>query len=158
MRGVLIKLGARAKRQRRQHIQDIISKIHTLETQNKANASPLASEQLTQLRYELRLILLHNFEKTSKHLKMTYYVSGNKAGRLLANCLKGQRHKTKIPYVLHPKTQEKLHHPQAIADAFSYYYSSLYNLQEDSAMIQPTKFMISDFLERLNSPMNQMPS
>lgn len=64
MSWILIKMDARAKRQRRQCVQDYISKIHTLEAQNKTNASPLVSEQLTQLRYELCLILLDDFDKS----------------------------------------------------------------------------------------------
>lgn len=107
MRGVLIKMGARVKGQRRQHIQEIISKIHTLEAQNKTDTSLAVSEQLTQLRYKLCLTLLDNFEKASKRLKMTYYVSGNKAGKLLANRLKGQRHKTKIPCIFAPLYSRK---------------------------------------------------
>lgn len=62
---------------------------------------------------------------------MSYYANSNEAGKLLANHVRGHRHKTKIPYVLDSTTQEKLHQPQAIADAFSWCYISLYNLQED---------------------------
>lgn len=38
---------------------------------------------------------------------MTYYATGNKAGKLLANILRGLRYKLKIPYVIHPKTTQK---------------------------------------------------
>lgn len=69
MRGILIKMGARAKKQRWQRIQDINSKLFILEDHNKTNTCPRVSDQLTQLRYDLRLKLLENFEKVSKRLK-----------------------------------------------------------------------------------------
>lgn len=62
---------------------------------------------------------------------MTYYAYSNRAGKLLAYKLKGQREKTKIPFLYHPSTNVKRFHPQAIANAFSDYYSSLYNLHKD---------------------------
>ena len=43
-------------------------------------------------------------------------------------------------------------HPQAIADAFSCYYSSLYNLKDDPSTIQPTGPIISDFLSKIELP------
>lgn len=66
MRGVLIKRGARAKRQRRQHIQDLISKIHILEAQNKRDASPKVSDSLTQLRHDLCLMTLRKLPSVLK--------------------------------------------------------------------------------------------
>lgn len=75
MRGVLIKMGAGIKRKRGQRIRDLISKIHALEAQNKRSASPVLSDQLSHLGYDLRLILMDNFEIASKRLKMVYYFS-----------------------------------------------------------------------------------
>lgn len=88
MRCIFIKLGAR--RRRRQHqkqIQDLTHKIDTLETQNKQNPTPQSSNQQTQLRYDLRLFLLGEFEKSTRRLKNNYYAHGNKAGKLLTQCL-----------------------------------------------------------------------
>lgn len=84
MCGLLIKLGARAKRKRGRQIQELSSKIQFLEAQNKINTTPATAEQLTKLRYDLRLILLVDFEKASRKLKMSYYANGNKAGKILA--------------------------------------------------------------------------
>lgn len=47
---------------------------------------------------------------------------------ILAQNLKGHRYKTKIPYIIHPGTKQKEYHPQKIADAFSFYYSSLFTI------------------------------
>ena len=82
MRGIFIQLGARVKRQRRQRIQEILSDIRTLEAQNKKQTSLIISDKLSQLRHSLRIIMLEDFERASKRLKMSYHVSGNKAGKL----------------------------------------------------------------------------
>lgn len=146
IRGIFIQLGAKAKRQQQQRVKELTDKIYLLETRNKQNTSPILSQQLTQLRNDLRLLLLESFERSSKKLKMSYYATGNKAGKTLAYRLKGLRHKSKIPYILHPTTKHKLYHPQDIADTFSHYYSTLYNLKDDTNTIQPSTDAINSFL------------
>lgn len=145
-------MGARAKRQRQQRIRELTDKISQLESCNKQNPSNLTSQQLTKLRYDLRLQLLEDFEKASKKLKMTYYATNNKAGKTLSHRIKGHRHKTKIPFILHPLTKHKLYHPQDIADTFSHYYSSLYNLKDDTNTVQPSTDAITSFLQHLDIP------
>lgn len=152
IRGIFIQLGARAKRQQQQHIKELTDKIFLLESCNKQKPSHPISQQLTQLCYDLRLLLLENFERASKKLKMTYYATGNKAGKTLAHRIKGLRHKTKIPFILHPFTKHKLYHPQDIADTFSHYYSSLYNLKDDTNIAQPSTDAINTFLQQLDIP------
>lgn len=51
----------------------------------------------------------------------------------------------------HPATKDKLI-DQAIADAFSHYYNTLYNLKEDTSIPQPSKSEIDDFLGEINLP------
>lgn len=69
---------------------------------------------------------------------MNYYATGNKAGKLLAQTRKGHSYKSKVPHIIHPQTNQKEYHPQKIADAFSYYYGTLYNLKDDPSTIPPT--------------------
>lgn len=138
LRGIFIQMGGRIKRQRQQRLNKLTKKISDLETQNKHKPSPTLSLKLTALRSDLRLHLLENVEKTTKRLRMNYYATGNKAGKLLAQTLKGHRYKSKVPYIIHPKTKQKEYHPQEIADAFTYYYGTLYNLKDDPSTIQPT--------------------
>lgn len=66
--------------------------------------------------------------------------------------IKGQRLKTRIAHLYHPTTQDKHINPQAIADAFSSYYSDLYNLESDTHTHQPTQEEIQSFLSHLNLP------
>lgn len=60
--------------------------------------------------------------------------------------------KSKIPYMYHPTNNEKLQDPQAIANTFSCYYSSLYNIKEDSRNTQYTPESINQFLDCINLP------
>lgn len=83
---------------------------------------------------------------------MIYYRTGNKAGKILAYRIKGLRYKTKIPYILHPLSKHKLYHPQDIADTFSQYYSTLYNLKDDMNTPQPNTDAINTFLQQLDIP------
>lgn len=121
MRGIGIQMGMRAMRQRQKRLTDLIKEILIIDTQNKLNTSRTLSQKLLQLRYDLRLLLLENFEKSSRKLKMTYYANGNTAGKLLAQNLKGHRYKTKIPIFIHSGTKQKEYHPQKITDAFKFY-------------------------------------
>lgn len=83
---------------------------------------------------------------------MSYTANGNKAGKSLATRPRGHRQKTKILYIIHPENQSKLYHPQAIADAFSTYYGSHYNLKQDPHTIQLTSSMITKFLDKIKLP------
>lgn len=120
MRGIFIKLGARRRRRRQQRILDLTTKIHDLEKINKQISTPATSKHISQLRYELCLLFLENFEKSARRSNMNYYVNGNRAGKLLAQRIKGCRYKSKIPYITHSLTKEKHYHPQDIADTFSH--------------------------------------
>lgn len=72
-----------------------------------------------------------------KSPKLKFYPHHNKAGKFLANRVKAQRAKAQIQHLIHHSTKMKLLNPQAIADAFADYYSSLYNIKDDSSSPQP---------------------
>lgn len=83
---------------------------------------------------------------------MTFYNSGNKAGKLLFHVIKGHWLKSNIPFIIHPTNDEWLTNPQHIADAFSNYYSTLYNLKDDHSIHQPTTLDIQTFLHKIKLP------
>lgn len=100
MRGILIQLGAKAKRQRQKRLAELTENISILEAQNKNITTPTLSKQRSQLRQDLRLMLLDNFEKSSRRLKINYYVHGNRAGKLLVQNLKGHTVDIELKYLL----------------------------------------------------------
>lgn len=131
MCGLFIQLGAREKKLRKQLIDNLITNIQTTDTLNKQHPNPDVKAKLLKLRLVLRSLLIENYDKFHKRTKMHFYISDNKAGKLLASQIKGCRTKTHIPCLIHPVTKEKLLNPQDIADAFNTYYESLYNLNTD---------------------------
>lgn len=124
IRGIFIQLGAINKKQRQQKITTLITEIELLEAHNKNNPTPSTNAKLPTLRHDLRLILLHAFEHQEKKTKMSFYSTTNKAGKALARKIQGQRFKTKLAHLIHPKSKQKVYDPQG-SGAFSDYYSSL---------------------------------
>lgn len=104
MWGIFIKIGAGLKRWRQKRIKELTDCIKYLEFQHKQAPSPSISHKLSQLRYDLRMCLLENFEKSTRRLKTKYYANGNKAGKILAQHIRGYRYNFKIPFIIHPTT------------------------------------------------------
>lgn len=150
MRGILMKISAVHKRKRTQRIDDITTKIQALDSLHKSSRHLPIPDQLLSLRQELRSLLLHSHDYMHRKLQATTYYSSNKAGRRLAQRLKGRRVKSKIHKLFHPHTQTLLTNPQDIADTFS--DSDLYNLRSDPMTPQPTQSDINDFLSKLHLP------
>lgn len=127
-RGLLIQLTHRANRRRTQHLDTLTVEIKKLETQNQNNPSRDLKQKLMILRQELRSHLLDTYDRNLKKLRAKHFVTNNKAGKMLAGKIKGQRAKNRIKSIQHPSTGETLHDPRDIANAFGTYYESLYNL------------------------------
>lgn len=75
-----------------------------------------------------------------------------KQGKKLAQRLKGRRIKAKINHLTHPLTKTRLTNPQDIANAFSDYYSDLYNIRNDPSTFHPTNEDIHAFLQQITLP------
>ncbi|PIO13727.1 hypothetical protein AB205_0115520 [Aquarana catesbeiana] len=116
------------------------------------NPDPTTQAQLLTLRRDLRSLLLHSYELIQRKLKATTYSTSNKAGKRLAQRLKGQRIKSKIPTLSYPHPTDTLTNPQDIANAFSDYYSKLYNIKHDHTTYQPSHEDINNFLQQIKLP------
>lgn len=152
IRGALMKQSSIARKLRTQQLNDILTSIKHLEHSHKQNPQPHTLVQLTQARRDLRKILMSQHHKQMKSWKANFYFHGNKADRLLAQQLKDKTFKQKLPYLYHPQTGEKLLNPQDMANAFSIYYSSIYNLQSQESTPQPTPELIDEFLNSISLP------
>lgn len=75
---------------------------------------------------------------------------GNRAGKAMALKIKDNHNKTQISHMYHPATKDKLSDLQAITHAFSHYYNILYNLKEDTLILQPSKSKMYAFLGEMN--------
>lgn len=144
-RGILIQLGAWAKRAHSTKLQGIKG-LQTLERTNLSNLDPSKASQLAKLHLELYSLLQEKYEHILRQLRSRFY-SSDQAGKL-----KSCRIKTKISSLSHPITKQKVSNPQNIADMFADYYGAPYNLKDDPSIIQPSSDVISAFLEELKLP------
>lgn len=112
--------------------------------------SPSASlpKDLLDARLALRQHLMNEYGSQLKRSKVAPYNLMNKPSKLMA-WIVAARHKTKIPFLLSPTRSHTIFNPQDIADAFSDYYSKLYNLKHDSHTDTPTAKQIDYFLESI---------
>lgn len=152
IRGIVMKLSSVCKKKRTQQIDTLTSQIATLESQHKTNPDPNTQAQLLTLRRDLRSLLLHSYELIQRKLKATTYSTSNKAGKRLAQRLKGRRIKSKITTLSYPHSTDTLTNPQDIANAFSDYYSKLYNIKHDHTTYQPSHEDINNFLQQIKLP------
>ncbi|XP_066462242.1 vomeronasal type-2 receptor 26-like [Eleutherodactylus coqui] len=105
IRGILIKISAKHKRDKEKHLNDILTQITKTESRLQNIQSDELHKQLLDLRHTLRTLLIDNFDKTIKNTKIAYYSSLNKPSKLMANlvphsacsesCLPGYR---KVPW------------------------------------------------------------
>lgn len=147
-----MQLDSKTKRRRMQLVDELTAKIAAVDSQNKLNPSHSLQSQIFKLRHELPSVLLEGYELNLRKLKTKSYTTNNKAGKIMACCIKGQRLKSRITHLFYPSTQNKMINPQAIADTFSSYYSNLYNLKTDSQTHQPNQAEIQSFLNHVNLP------
>lgn len=152
IRGILIQMCSRAKKTKSHRIEQITSTLDALHSANSTNPTQAALKQILSLRLELKSLLLDTYEKSSRILKAKFYSTSNRAGKLMARRIHGIRTKSKLPFLIHPTSQEKLTNPQDIAEAFCAYYKKLYNLPEDPETPSPPPASISSFLNNLNLP------
>lgn len=66
--------------------------------------------------------------------------------------MQAQQLQQRILEIIHPTTKHKLSKPQGIAKAFSDYYQSLCDLQNDANTIQPSDSVITSFFQSCNLP------
>lgn len=149
IRGLLIQMCAKIKKQRSDHLNELLARILHLETLNKKKTQKLR-ESLFDARQKLRTHLIAQHDYQMRTLKAQSYRYGNKAGKLLASQLKEETIKQKIPYITNPKSKMKVTNPKEIADAFSDCYETLYNLKNDPDIFQPNESIISEFLASVN--------
>lgn len=147
-----MKLSTFCNKKRTLRIHAVTSQDANIENQRKADPRPTQLAQLLLLRQELRSLLLHTFQHIQPKIKATCYSTSNKAGKKLAQHIKERRIKTKITHLFHPHTREKLTNPQDIANAFSDYYSDLYNIRKNPSTCQHSNEDINIFLQQMKLP------
>uniref|UniRef100_A0A803JEZ2 Reverse transcriptase domain-containing protein n=1 Tax=Xenopus tropicalis TaxID=8364 RepID=A0A803JEZ2_XENTR len=129
IRGELIKIGTRKKKEQNAKLQQLLAKIQHLETQHKLSKLVHTLDALTQARKELRDAHSSFLAKAIEFNKKLFFEHGNKCGRLLAAALKKKQlrnHITKIRSTEGSTAETS----SEIAEVFRKYYTKLYQLPD----------------------------
>ncbi|CAH2284808.1 endonuclease reverse transcriptase [Pelobates cultripes] len=151
IRGLLIRKVAYIKKQAQITLKTWQRELYDL---NRSNQLQPTAENRHLIMTISRLIHQQALEQTQTNmtrLKISHYIQGNKASKLLANQLKQKQANQKIAYILDNKGQKHAT-PREISETFAKYYHTLYNLKGDSNTTQPTDTSIKAYLDKLALP------
>ncbi|XP_040210578.1 CUB and sushi domain-containing protein 3-like [Rana temporaria] len=150
IRGELIALATKAKKQRQEHINSLMATIKSLEASHKKSHAQATLKDLTQARTSL-------MEELGKRAKRRYilgqrifYEQGNKSGRLLARSVQNSKPTSTIHHI-QGRGGTRLVKNGDIAKEFEDFYFKLYNLNPQArsqSKISSRRSQIKDFLSR----------
>lgn len=150
LRGIFLKIGAREKKKRLITLHALLADLKSADASLKTSPTLDNQTKFSTAQEKLRVFYLQDYEKSLKRLKLNFYSGGDKAGKFLANRVKILQARNKIPYIS-SNSENKIHDPRLIADAFAY-YSSLYNLHSDNSVSQPSSESVQAFLQMVSLP------
>lgn len=146
IRGRVIQYASFYKKLKEKEISELENNIKKAETKMKRHTTPSGLRELTQLKYRYNNILSQKMEFLLFRARQTYFESGDKAGKLLANYIKHKESSTIIAAVRAPGG-EFFTAATDINKQFKDFYIDLYKSTSSS-----TNEEISDFLEPLDLP------
>lgn len=130
MRGYIIEITSRIKKQREARRLALETKIMRLEREHKISRRGNILELLKQERQKLNDLLTYRAEGMLRFVKRKYYDMGNKASRLLAFQLRKAQLNHVVPKIKHPDTNRITSQPKEIAEALAAYYKKWYEGQK----------------------------
>lgn len=146
MRGKIIAISSRIKKQRMQKQKTLEDTIKKLQNEHKQTQNKKVLIAMKEAKQKLDDLLTYKAEGALRFVNRKYYEMGNKASRLLAFQLKKAQSGRIVTKIKHPITNIFETQPKDIAGAFAAYYNALYESQN-----QPDKKeKIYQFLEPLN--------
>lgn len=102
LRGKIIEISSKIKRQRLKEQLNLENKIKLLETQHKTTRMSNINTELKEARKALDKLLSYKAEGALRFSKQRYYEMGNKASRLLAFQLRKAQANRTVSKVCHP--------------------------------------------------------
>lgn len=141
IRGVLIKHGARLKRQRLEKLTSLLHDIQKAEAQHKHAPNPILEQNLFSLHKQVTDLLRYQAKTDLQQGCRIGYESGDKRGRKLARSTREQKLASYAPQITTSQGQ-KVMLPKQITQGFRDFYSSLYNLLEQS----PAETQMEDYI------------
>lgn len=130
MRGKIISIGSRIKKQRLAKQQGLEAEIKKLTREHKQFGKKDILKKLKEVRQQLDEVLTYKAEGAMRYTNRKYYEMGNKASRLLAFQLRKAQSNRAIPKIRNPETNQVETEPTKISDSFASYYKQLYKAEE----------------------------
>uniref|UniRef100_A0A803K153 Reverse transcriptase domain-containing protein n=1 Tax=Xenopus tropicalis TaxID=8364 RepID=A0A803K153_XENTR len=151
IRGELISLASRLKRNRMAKLRTLKASLLLSEQQFAAQPTVQKLARITQLRNSIKDIQIQEVEKSIQWTKQRYYEFGNKAHTMLANKIR-ERKILNNPIMIQNKDKIEAN-PENILECFRTYYENLYNLPGHRKN-NPEKHQqaIKDFLTQCGLP------
>lgn len=150
IRGKLIELGSRKKREYTHQQMELIQDISVLEQQHKANQAQAVLHTLTLKREELKALLHMEHKRHARVVAQRFHEWGNKPGRLLARSLQQKKNASFIDEIKKISSDHLVHETSAIAKEFQTFYQHLYHVQNMVTDRETRKTLIHDYLSQAN--------
>lgn len=149
IRGELIALQTKLKKQHQAKINDLLQQVKRLESTHKLSRAADTLQELTDTRTQLLELMGKQYRRRMTLANKTFYEQGNKSGHLLAMALKPHT-TTSTVHCIKDKSGTSHNSTEAIAEQFQAYYTELYNLKSttNTQMSLSTRATcIQDFLQ-----------
>lgn len=148
IRGKIIQISSKTKRQRLEEQLNLENKIKLLETQHKTTRTRIIATELKEARKALDKLLSYKAEGALRFSRQRYYEIGNRASRLLAFQLRKAQASRTISKICHPILSKTVSQRKEIADAFALFYQNSYR----ELRLQTSAENTDTFLTGLNLP------
>ncbi|KAM7369499.1 hypothetical protein PAMP_000739 [Pampus punctatissimus] len=146
MRGNIIAISSRLKKQRLAQQVELEREIKKLEAQYQQSKTHQVLVSLKEKTQKLDDILTYKAEGALRFADRKYYEFGNRASRLLAFQLRKAQANRTVHKIKCPNNNQMLTQPKDISEAFATYYQKLYTAED-----QPhKKEKIESFLDSIN--------
>lgn len=126
IRGKIISIGSRLKKDRLKKQVDLETEIKRLENEHKQSGKQEVLNKLKENRDNLDEILTYKAEGALRFIDRKYYELGNKASRLLSFQLQKAQASRTIPKIKQLDSNVVETSPKAIVNIFAKYYEQLY--------------------------------
>ena len=153
IRGNLIELGARKKREHGQQLKRVLHQIAELDKQHKLSLHTSHLEALTLKREELKNLLALETKRKFHYISQKVYEWGNKPGKMLARSLTARKTLSFIPKIKLP-SGDLVHTTPQISKAFNEFHAALYNVEGGLASLplSEKRKRILTYLREANLP------
>ncbi|CAH2306963.1 Hypothetical predicted protein [Pelobates cultripes] len=151
IRGHLIRMASRRKKEIGQQLADLTQKISDLEMAHKRDQQDQTYRDLMSNRRHFSELIESKHTRTIRRTRAFFYMHANKGGKLLARMLRGTQSRAQV-HALRTTQGTLTQFPEEIASEFQRFYTQLYNTRgvDDGTSQTTRKAETTDYLGGLN--------